>query len=91
MWEVVGGILYFSPSLQQIGIKVEALRYRDESRHKALFQDPQGRENKVKVKVTQSCPTLCDPMNYTVLGILQARILEWVVFPFSGGSSLPRN
>ena len=44
----------------------------------------------VKVKVTQSCPTLCDPMDYTVCGILQARILEWVAFPFSGGSSQPR-
>ena len=28
-------------------------------------------------------PTLCDPMDYTVHGILQARILEWVAFPFS--------
>ena len=34
----------------------------------------------VKVKGTQSCPTLCDPMDYTVHGILQARILEWVAF-----------
>ena len=33
------------------------------------------------VKVTQLCPTLCDPMDYTVHGILQARILEWVAFP----------
>ena len=33
---------------------------------------------KVKVKVTQSCLTLCDPMIYTVHGILQARILEQV-------------
>ena len=32
---------------------------------------------KVKVKVTQFCLTLCDPMNYTVQGILHARILEW--------------
>ena len=39
------------------------------------------------VKVTQSCPTLCDPMDYTVHGILQARLLEWVAFPFSRGSS----
>ena len=31
----------------------------------------------VKVKVAQSCPTLCDPTDYTVPGILQARILEW--------------
>ena len=37
----------------------------------------------LKVKVTQSCPTLCDPMDYTVHGFLQARILEWVAFPFS--------
>ena len=42
---------------------------------------------KVKVKIPQSCRTLCDPMAYTVHGILQARILEWVAFPFSRGSS----
>ena len=40
-----------------------------------------------QVKVAQSCPTVGDPMDYTVLGILQARILEWVDFPFSRGSS----
>ena len=44
-----------------------------------------------EVKATQSCPTLCDPMAYTVHGILQARILEWVAFPFSRGSSQPRS
>ena len=43
------------------------------------------------IKVTQLCPTLCDPMDYTVHGILQARILEWVAFPFSWGSSQPRD
>ena len=47
-------------------------------------------ESEVKVKVAQSCLTLCDPMGYTVhgilqAGILQARILEWVAFPFSRG------
>ena len=35
----------------------------------------------MKVKVSQLCLTLCDPMYYTVLGILQARILEWVAYP----------
>ena len=40
----------------------------------------------------QSCPTLCNPMNYSspgfsVHGILQARILEWVAVPSSRGSS----
>ena len=48
----------------------------------------------VKVKVTQSCLTLCDPMNFSlpgssVHGILQARTLEWV--PFPGGSSQLRD
>ena len=45
----------------------------------------------IKVKVAQLCPTLCDPMDYRVHGILQARILEWVAFPFSRGSSQLRN
>ena len=44
----------------------------------------------VKVKVTQSCPILCN-WNCIVHGILQARILEWVAFPFSRGSSQPRD
>ena len=34
---------------------------------------------------------LCDPLHYTVHGILQTRILAWVAFPFSRGSSQPRN
>ena len=43
------------------------------------------------VKVTQSCPTLCNPTDYTVHGILQTRIVVWVAFPFSRGSSQPRD
>ena len=44
----------------------------------------------VKVSVTQLCPTLCDhvdcsPPGSSVHEILQARILEWVAIPFSGG------
>ena len=44
----------------------------------------------------QPCLTLCDPMDYSlpgasVHGILQARILEWVLMPFSKGSSQPRD
>ena len=46
------------------------------------------------VLVAQSCPTLCNPMNYSppgssVHGILQARILDWVPIPFSRESSRP--
>ena len=47
--------------------------------------------NILEVKVTQSHPTLCDPMDYTVHGILQARILEWIAFPFSRSSPQPRD
>ena len=55
------------------------------------------------LKVTQLCPTLCNPMELqsmelqskyspnTVHGILQTRILEWVAVPFSRGSSQPRD
>ena len=46
--------------------------------------------------VTQSCPILCNPMDCSppgssVHGILQARILEWIVIPFSRGSSQPKD
>ena len=49
----------------------------------------------IKMLVTQWCPTLCDPMDYSlpgssVHGILQARILEWVAISFSRGSSWSR-
>ena len=47
------------------------------------------KNKKVKVKIAQLCLTLCDPMHYTVHGIPQARILEWVAFPISRGSSQP--
>ena len=43
------------------------------------------------MKVTQLCPILCDPMDYTIHGILQARILEWVAFLFYRDSSQPRD
>ena len=50
----------------------------------------------IKVLVTQSCPTLCKPMDCTPPGstvhaISQARILEWVAISFSRGSSQPRD
>ena len=48
---------------------------------------------KVKSKTESrsvKCLTLCDPVDYAVHGILQARRLEWVAFPFSRGSSQPK-
>ena len=50
------------------------------------------RYENVKMKVTQSCPTLSDPVDcsFSVHGVFQARLLEWVAVPFSRGSSQPR-
>ena len=65
--------------------------------HKTLmllwFRFLEGSFHKVKVLVTQSCPTLCNPIDCSpqgspVHGILQARILEWVAISFKGSSQL---
>ena len=53
----------------------------------AVLHQVIGSLAQVILKVAQSCPTLCDPVDY----ILQARILEWVTFPFFRGSSQPRD
>ena len=47
-------------------------------------------------EVAPSCPTLCDPMDYSlpgssIHGIFQARVLEWVAISFSRGSAWPSN
>ena len=55
-----------------------------------------GFTTQVMVLVAQSCPTVCDSMNFSlsgfsVHGILQVRILEWAAIPFFGESSWPRD
>ena len=57
--------------------------------HRVL--NPYILEIRKKVKITRSSLTLCNPMDYTVHGILQARILECITIPFSRGSSQPRD
>ena len=54
------------------------------------------KETAVAMLLAQSCPTLCDPTNrslpgFSIHGILQARILEWIAIPFYRGSSWPRD
>ena len=56
---------------------------------KSTLQDAQYQESESKSH--KKCLTLCNPMDYRVHGILQARILEWVAFPFSRESSQPRD
>ena len=53
-------------------------------------------DERMQVLIAQSCLTLCSPMDcslpsFSDHGIHQARILEWVAIPFSGGSSQPRD
>ena len=65
-------------------------------RHFFNFDEKQCLITILKVKVSQSCPTLCDPMDCnlpgsSVHGILQARTLEWVAVSFSRESSQPRD
>ena len=61
-----------------------------------LKNDVESALTHLKVLVTQSCLTLCDPMDYSlpvssVHGILQARILEWIAISSPRGSSRPRD
>ena len=60
----------------------------------SLPSEPPGKTtgwHESEVKVSQLRLTLCNPVDYTVHGILQARILEWAAFLFSRGSSQPRD
>ena len=79
---------------RQVGKTTLLRRLAGDGRKYVTFDDA-GLRTLALVKgereVTQSCPTLSDPMDYTVHGILQARILEWVAFLFSRGSSQPRD
>ena len=77
-------LLFYSRYLNSAAINSKNVS-TDYMREIILYQE------KVKVKVTQSYPTLCEPMDYTVHGILQARMLEWVALPFSRGSSQTRD
>ena len=76
--------------LRKVGTELGSSRFKSQIYH--LLSVVKRKWKSVKVLITQSCPTLCNPMNYSppgsfVHGIPQARILEWVAIPFSRGSS----
>ena len=85
-WELIDGFT-----------KSGSCEERKGSTHPDLYKSslylsfPSGSDGKEWVKVAQFCPTLCNPLDYTVHGILQAGILKWVAFPVSRGSSQPRD
>ena len=64
--------------------------------HRFFTSEPPGNLCKICVLVTQSCPTLCDPIHYSPPGssnhgISQARILGWIAISFSRRSSQTRD
>ena len=69
-----------------VSLKKEETSERDKTRPNSNLRNF-SLAVEVKVKVAQWCPTLCNPMDYA----LQARILQWVAFPFSRGPSQPRD
>ena len=65
-------------------------------RHYVLCRPGLCKAGESESEVTQSCPTLCDPMDCSrpgssVHGIFQAIVLEWIAISFSRGSSQPRD
>ena len=84
--------IFFFPTMSVAPLVVADRKYSENKNIMDLnWAADRGCEEPAKVKAAQSCLTLWDPMDYTVPIILQARILEWVAFPFSRGSSQPRN
>ena len=80
MVKIFGGhscIVIVSASIHHAGQKGRA-------QPRSLPSVPHASNAPVKVKITQSCLTLCDHMDYIVRGILQVRLLEWVPFPSPG-------
>ena len=69
----------------------KALRPPPYSKSPTQWREVSGWDTLGKREVAQSCPTLCDPVDSSVHGTLQARILEWVASSFSRGSSRPRD
>ena len=92
-----GKVTYTRPYLKWI--TCEDLLYHTGNSAQSCVPDWIGgglRKNESGSEVAQSFPTLCDPTDcsppgFSIHGILQARILEWVAIPFSRGSSRPRD
>ena len=72
--------------------KLQLTSHGQEELHgKEFLMNHIWQELKVKLLIAQLFPTFCDPTDYSVHEILQARILEWVSISFSRGSSWPRD
>ena len=77
--------------ISELEDRVVEIPVTEEKRMKKKMRTVSETSWEKKRKVSQSCLTLCNLTYYTVHGILQSRILEWVAFPFSRGSSQPKD
>ena len=82
------------PAVEKMGLQIQLLCLYSFSVVEGRFWDLVSKVVHCNLLVTQSCPSVCNPMDCsppgsTVHGISQARILEWVAIPFSRGSSRP--
>ena len=78
-WRTVSCSVHLAQSPQKLNAWSKVIQpCRGQIWSQTLLSDT---EKNKKVKVAQSYLTLCHPMDYTVLGILQPRILEWIAFP----------
>ena len=96
-WEIDGKTMETVADFISVGSKITADSDCSHEIKRRLLLERKVMTNLVSSsEVTQSCPTLCDPMDCSlpgssVHGIFQARVLEWVVISFSRGSSQPRD
>ena len=91
----------FSPQIwsRQVLLVGQAAAYHHQDISESFLFNRMPTSSKGVVKwseVTQSCPTLCDPMDCSlpgssIHGIFQVRVLKWVSISFSRGSSRPRD
>ena len=93
----VGGAIQPSSSLPSISpLAFDLSQYQGLFLMSCLFASGDQSIGKKESQVTQSCLTLCEPIDcrlpdFSIHGIFQARILEWVAISFSRGSSQPRD
>ena len=76
-------LFHVLPLYMEESIEMQSIGQSEEGLGDRLIRCLNALGKERKVKVAQLCLTLCDPMDHTVHGILQARILEWVAVPLS--------